>query len=102
MLRSRPSRALQSCLVALLTQVSGQVQQQDAAAKIYAESAKSVSVILVKSPNRQLVSQGTGFLIADGKIVTNRHVIDGGTPVADLGGVRIPLKPDRIDELNDI
>jgi tetratricopeptide (TPR) repeat protein len=82
------------------TQVFG--QQPDTAAKIYAQAAKSVLVILVKSPSGQVVAQGTGFLIEGGKIVTNEHVIKGGTVVVDLGGARIPATVERIDNLNDI
>lgn len=77
-------------------------QQADVAAKIYARAAKSVLVILIKSADGQVVAQGTGFLVENGKIITNEHVIRGGTAVIDLGGVRIPATVESSDSINDL
>lgn len=48
------------------------------------------------------MAQGTGFLVEGGKIVTNKHVVQGGTALIDLGGVRIPAALESSDDLNDI
>jgi S1-C subfamily serine protease len=84
MARIQALRAFESFLLALLIQSRILGQQSDTAAKIYALAAKSVLVILVKSPNGQVIGQGTGFLIEGGKIVTNEHVIKGGAALVDL------------------
>lgn len=77
-------------------------QQSDAASKIYAESARSVFLIAVKSSEGEVVSQGTGFLVAGGKIVTNNHVVRGGKVFIDLGSLRLPATVERADEFNDL
>jgi pimeloyl-ACP methyl ester carboxylesterase len=66
------------------------------------QSAKSVLLILLRSPNGQVVAQGTEFLIEGGKIVTNEHVIKGETAVVDLGGVRVPMTVELVDDINDL
>jgi S1-C subfamily serine protease len=69
-----------SLVLTLLVEAKVLGQQQDTAAKIYAQASKSVLVILLKSSNGDVVAQGTGFLIDGGKIVTNEHVIRGEQP----------------------
>ncbi|MEO8597328.1 MAG: tetratricopeptide repeat-containing serine protease family protein [Candidatus Solibacter sp.] len=76
--------------------------QQSDATTIYSKYSKSVLLIFVKSADTKIVSQGTGFLVSGGKIVTNQHVIVGGTPLLDLGGVRIPATVESVDDLNDL
>jgi tetratricopeptide (TPR) repeat protein len=76
--------------------------QQPDAAKIYSQSSKSVLLIFVKSADSKVVAQGTGFLVEGGKIITNNHVVRGGTALIDLGGVRIPAALEASDDLNDI
>lgn len=102
MARMQTLRAFEWLLFALVIQAQVLGQQPDPAARIYAEAAQSVLVILVKSPDGQVVAQGTGFLIEGGKIVTNAHVIKGGVAVVDLGGVRIPVKVELVDDVNDL
>jgi tetratricopeptide (TPR) repeat protein len=98
----RPSaRFLCSLLAALVACIPARAQQSDAA-RIYAQSSKSVLLIFLRSADSKITSQGTGFLVEGGKIITNLHVIRDGTPLVDLGGVRIPANVDSVDELNDI
>jgi S1-C subfamily serine protease len=66
------------------------------------EAAKSVLLILVRSVNGQIVGQGSGFLIENGKIVTNQHVVREGSPLIDLGGARIPATVELADEADDL
>ncbi len=87
---------------ALLCTAGAGGQQPDTAASVYAKAAKSVVLILLRSSDDKLVAQGSGFLIEGGKIVTNEHVIRGGTPLIDFGGVRIPAKVERTDLGNDL
>jgi hypothetical protein len=72
------------------------------ARKLYAESAKSVLLLVVKSDTGQLIGQGSGFVIAGGKVLTNEHVARGGTVMLDLGAVKIPAIVDRVDTENDL
>lgn len=76
--------------------------QQSDAEKIYSQSSRSVLLIFVKSADSKIVAQGTGFLVQGGKIITNKHVVLDGTPLIDLGGVRIPATVESTDDLNDI
>jgi S1-C subfamily serine protease/tetratricopeptide (TPR) repeat protein len=77
-------------------------QTPDAAAKVYAQASRSVLVILVTSANGRIVAQGSGFLIENGKIITNQHVVKSGSPLIDLGGARIPVTVELVDEANDL
>jgi len=77
-------------------------QESVTAAKIYEHAAKSVLLILLKSADGKVIAQGTGFLIENGKIITNEHVIRNGTPVLDLGGIRIPAVVEKSDNVNDL
>jgi tetratricopeptide (TPR) repeat protein len=76
--------------------------QQSEATKIYSQSSKSVLLIFVKSADSKIVAQGTGFLVGGGKIITNKHVVEGGTALLDFGGARIPATIESIDDQNDI
>lgn len=74
----------------------------DQASKIYAESSKSVLMIVVRSESGEVVGQGSGFVVAGGKVVTNEHVVRTGNVLIDLGAVKLPASVERIDAFNDI
>ena len=76
--------------------------QQSDAAMIYSQSSNSVLLILIKSADSKIVAQGTGFLVEDGKIITNKHVVQEGAALVDLGGARIPANVESTDEINDL
>jgi serine protease Do len=96
-----PKSTCARLLVAVFFYQSLSAQQSDAA-KIYSQSSNSVLLIFVKSADSKIVGQGTGFVVAGGKIITNKHVIEDGSPLIDLGGVRIPATVESTDELNDL
>jgi len=77
-------------------------QAPDLAAKIYADSSKSVFLLIVKSEKGEAIAQGTGFLVSGGKIVTNQHVTSGGSVFIDLGAAKIPAMVERVDAVNDL
>ena len=83
--------------------VSSQInaQQSDIATRIYSQASKSVVLIVTRSGS-DLVAQGTGFLVADGKVITNEHVVRSGSPFIDVGGARIPAKVEAVDAVNDL
>jgi tetratricopeptide (TPR) repeat protein len=56
----------------------------------------------VKSATGEPIGQATGFSIDGNKIITNEHVVRGGTPCLDLGAVRVGLKVVRTDPVNDL
>ena len=77
-------------------------QEPEPASRVYAQAAKSVFLISVRSATGEPLAQATGFLIPDNRIVTNNHVIRAGTPFLDLGTVRLSLKTEHVDEVNDL
>jgi tetratricopeptide (TPR) repeat protein len=77
-------------------------QEADRASKIYADSSKSVFLLVIKSETGDVVGQGTGFLVHGGKIVTNEHVVRAGNVFVDLNAVRLPLTVVRVDAFNDL
>src|SRR5438128_6556867 len=77
-------------------------QDLDQGSKIYANSSKSVFLLVVKSKSGDVVAQGTGFLVQGGKIITNEHVVRGGSVFIDLGTVRLPASVERLDTFNDL
>lgn len=77
-------------------------QEADRASKIYADSSKSVFLLLVKSDAGQVVAQGTGFVVTDGRIVTNEHVVREGHVYIDLGAARLPVSVEQVDAFNDL
>ncbi len=74
---------------------------QDTGRQIYASHSSSVLLLYAQS-NGEFIAQGTGFLIAGPKIVTNAHVADSGKIFIDLGAVRIPTHVEKTDNLNDL
>jgi tetratricopeptide (TPR) repeat protein len=97
--KAGPTTALLFVSLSLVPQICA---QQSDAAKIYSQSSNSVLLIFVKAADSKIIAQGTGFLVAGGKIITNKHVVRDGTPLIDLGGVRIPARVESTDDLNDL
>ena len=50
-------------------------QESDIAAKIYAQSANSVLLILLRSTDGQPVAQGTGFLVENGREISQMNML---------------------------
>ena len=94
---------LRCLLLAAVFRFSTHGQTTDQTAKeLYRESEQSVFLIYVNDSGGQPLAFGSGFLVAPRRIVTNEHVINGGTPVLAVGPVRLPLKVLRVDHVNDL
>ena len=95
---------MRSLLIALICLATGPViaQQNDPASRVYEQASKSVFLIVIRSPAGEPIARGTGFLIADNKIVTNQHVVREGNPFLDLGAIKLPLKVEKVDSVNDL
>jgi S1-C subfamily serine protease len=59
-------------------------------------------MIIVRSSAGEPIARGSGFLVANNKIVTNQHVIRDGNAFLDLGAVKLPLKIEAVDSVNDL
>lgn len=82
--------------------LGAKAKDPDLAPKVYAETSKSVLMIVVRSEKGEIVRQGTGFVVAGGKVVTNEHIVRNGNVLIDLGAVKLPASVERIDTFNDI
>jgi S1-C subfamily serine protease len=58
----------------------------------------------VPSASDRPSSSGTGFVVADGKVMTNNHVVDecGRMVVRNAAGTRYPAKVDTVDRRRDL
>jgi S1-C subfamily serine protease len=54
-----------------------QAAPQITAADIYARAHSSVVVVIVADGNEKPIGQGSGFIVAKDRIVTNHHVVNG-------------------------
>lgn len=57
------------------------VEQGGSAVPLTEAIEKGVVFILASNPANQTLSSGSGFLIGDRRVVTNRHVIEGATSI---------------------
>lgn len=88
--------------IALLVAPGCLGQDASPGSKIYADSANSILLLYAKSPSGELIGQGSGFLVAGNRIVTNEHVADAGTIFVQVGPARIPAKVEKLDRFNDL
>jgi S1-C subfamily serine protease len=56
------------------------------------------SVVLVAGPACDEILQGTGFVVADDLVMTNAHVIAGGTPRVEWDGQTFDAEPVLFDD----
>ncbi|RPJ52422.1 MAG: serine protease, partial [Acidobacteria bacterium] len=75
---------------------------REQASSIYSEHSGAVLLLIVRSESGEEIARATGFFIADGRIVTNEHVVRGGAVFVDLGAIKVPASVERIDEFNDL
>ena len=76
--------------------------QQETAQAVYARVAPSVLLVVAQGPDGKVIAQGSGFVIEGSLIVTNAHVVRGGTPAVMTGVATIPCALIRLDEKNDL
>jgi S1-C subfamily serine protease/Tfp pilus assembly protein PilF len=81
---------------------SSQTESLSGASKVFAETAASVLMLVTTSADGKPVAFGSGFVVSGRQIVTNAHVVRGGTVHARLGKSTLPLKVDRLDTTNDL
>ena len=77
-------------------------QQPETAQAVYAQVAPSVLLVVAQGPDGKVIAQGSGFVIDGNLIVTNAHVVRGGTPAVMTGVATIPCALIRLDEKNDL
>lgn len=76
--------------------------EQEVARDVYARVAPSVLLVVTYGPDGKVIAQGTGFVIEGNLVVTNAHVVRGGTPSIATGVARVPCVITRIDDKNDL
>ena len=93
-----------SLVVLLLARLGPPVrgQETEPGSTVYAKASKSVYLVLVESKQGTVVGQGTGFLVADGKVITNEHVVRAGTVYIEAGVAKVPAIVETVDEFNDL
>ena len=70
--------------------------------RVYRLVAPSVFLIETRGQTGDRIAQGTAFVVAHGKLVTNAHVVAGGTPFVVGGGLAVECRLERIDFGNDL
>ena len=99
------SAVLAMLAVVFLMTAGRQVQAQDARA-VARSVTPSVVLLMMQDDNGQAISLGSGFVVGDGVIVTNLHVIAG----ASRGYAKLPDQKDKlpiegtfgIDDVHDL
>lgn len=69
---------------------------------VYERVADSVFLVQTESDNGEALWQGTAFLVADRRLITNAHVIREGKVFLKNAGTKIPCTIEARDELNDL
>jgi hypothetical protein len=77
-------------------------QSNDVAKTVYKNAEGAVFLVYVDDLNGTPNALGSAFLIAPRELITNAHVVEGGSPVLAVGPARIPLKIVRIDHTKDL
>lgn len=89
-------------ILLMVGSISVPAQQTDRGRRIYKDCAGGVFLLYVKSASGELIAQGSGFLVASKKIITNAHVAKAGEIVVELGPARVAAHVERVDEFNDL
>lgn len=79
-----------------------QTNEIGAAEKVYKSSEGSVFLVYLNDSDGTPKALGSAFLVAPKLLITNAHVINGGSPVLAVGPVRIPVKVVKLDSKNDL
>lgn len=90
------------CTCLALPHYAKSLQLDDRAAKVYRDCSKSVLLLIVKSPEGEVVAQASGFIIAGRKVVTNNHVISKGQVFIQSGVAILPAALEKADIENDL
>lgn len=77
-------------------------QGSDTASRIYASSSASVFSVVDISRDGETISEAVGFVIDDGKILTNERAVRHGIPFINIGTIRLPAVIEKSDTLNDL
>src|SRR5688572_26684199 len=72
--------------------VSRVVSGQSNGEKVYAKVAPSVFLVQVRGVDGNPISQGTAFVAARGRLVTNAHVVEDGRAFVIVGGLAVECK----------
>ena len=90
-------------LTLLLFQTAlAQLQVSDNAKDVYRSSEGAVFLVYLNDASGTPTAQGSAFLVAPRELITNAHVVEGGSPVLAVGPARIPLKIVRVDRKKDL
>ena len=83
---------LLALLISGVHSAQGQTKSQSPASLIYEHCHSSVVVVFTLDKDNKLLGQGSGFIIAPNRVVTNHHVLAGATGAAVLfadGGTEV-------------
>lgn len=77
-------------------------QAPSVAHTLYQKIAPSVLVLEVHSAAGEVIALGSGFVISEGRVVTNAHVCNAGEVYVEVGPAKIPAQPEAKDVVNDL
>ncbi len=81
---------------------SAQIRATSQATALYRSVAPAVFLLEVRDDEGRRLGVGSAFLIEGNRLVTNAHVVTGGTPYLRTGAVVLPLTVQQLDVLTDI
>lgn len=93
---------LAAALLLAAPPVEAQVPTSLSAERLYKAASPAVFLIEVRDASGAPFAFGSAFMIPDGRLVTNAHVVEGGSAFLKTGAVALPLTLEKTDALRDL
>src|SRR4051794_14819960 len=89
-------------VAAILSGASRMSAENKSGEQIYAAVANAVFLVELHDRAGNTSAVGTAFLAGPQRLITNAHVIAGGTPFLRVGPILIACRVERRDDQNDL
>ena len=72
------------------------------AVALYRRASSAVFLVEIRNDSNRVIGVGSAFLIGNGRLVTNAHVVRAGRAFLKTGAVALPLSVERADAVQDL